>query len=71
MRAESAVEPTRSENITVTRRRSALWWGLGSAGAAAGSDATGVGPARSRMAAETFFESMAKGDAEFLEALIC
>ena len=27
MRAESAVEPTRSENITVTWRRSAVSWG--------------------------------------------
>ena len=27
MRAESAVEPTRSENITVTWRRSARSWG--------------------------------------------
>ena len=27
MRAESAVEPTRSENITVTWRRSAASWG--------------------------------------------
>ena len=30
MRAESAVEPTRSENITVTWRRSAVSWGFGS-----------------------------------------
>ena len=30
MRADSAVEPTKSENITVTWRRSALSWGLGS-----------------------------------------
>ena len=35
MRAESAVEPTRSENITVSWRRSALSCGFGSAGAAA------------------------------------
>ena len=30
MRADSAVEPTRSENITVTWRRSAVSWGFGS-----------------------------------------
>ena len=30
MRAESAVEPTRSENITVTWRRSAVSWAFGS-----------------------------------------
>ena len=30
MRAESAVEPTRSENITVTWRRSAVSWDFGS-----------------------------------------
>jgi hypothetical protein len=29
MRAESAVEPTRSENITVTWRRSAVSWAFG------------------------------------------
>ena len=33
MRAESAVEPTKSENITVTWRRSAVSWGFGSADA--------------------------------------
>ena len=33
MRAESAVEPTRSENITVTWRRSAVSWGCGSVNA--------------------------------------
>ena len=31
MRADSAVEPTKSENITVTWRRSAVSWGFGSA----------------------------------------
>ena len=30
MRADSAVEPTKSENITVTWRRSAVSWGFGS-----------------------------------------
>ena len=30
MRAERAVEPTRSENITVTCRRSAVSWGFSS-----------------------------------------
>ena len=35
MRAESAVEPTRSENITVTCRRSAVSWTSGAAGGAA------------------------------------
>ena len=33
MRAESAVEPTKSENITVTWRRSAVSWGFGSVSA--------------------------------------
>jgi hypothetical protein len=41
MRAESAVEPTRSENITVTWRRSAVSAGLGVAGRAAAMAATG------------------------------
>ena len=36
MRAESAVEPTRSENITVTWRRSAASWDAGSAAVAHG-----------------------------------
>ena len=33
MRADRAVEPTKSENITVTWRRSAASWGLGSVNA--------------------------------------
>ena len=41
MRAESAVEPTRSENITVTWRRSAVSTGCGVAGGAAATEATG------------------------------
>ena len=36
MRAESAVEPTRSENITVTWRRSAVFLGFRARGADAG-----------------------------------
>jgi hypothetical protein len=34
--ADSAVEPTKSENITVTWRRSAESWGFGSISGAAG-----------------------------------
>ena len=40
MRAESAVEPTRSENITVTWRRSAVSWGFGSVDAGCGDSRT-------------------------------
>ena len=40
MRAESAVEPTKSENITVTWRRSARSSGAGSG--AVGADARGL-----------------------------
>ena len=49
MRAESAVEPTRSENITVTWRRSAVSWGFGSVNAGCGD--TGAAPASSAIAA--------------------
>ena len=44
MRAESAVEPTRSDNITVTWRRSAVSWGFGSV-AVAGSSGARAAPA--------------------------
>ena len=47
MRAESAVEPTRSENITVTWRRSAV-----SCGAADGAVATAAFGALSRLLVE-------------------
>ena len=36
MRADSAVEPTKSENITVTWRRSAVSWAFGSVDAGCG-----------------------------------
>ena len=48
MRAESAVEPTRSENITVTWRRSAVSRGFNSA-AVTGFGALGDAPASSAM----------------------
>src|SRR4029077_22064 len=47
-RAESAVEPTRSENMTVTWRRSAVSWGFGAA--KTGSWADGAVPPSSRIA---------------------
>ena len=50
MRAESAVEPTRSENITVTWRRSAVSWGFGSVNAGCGD--AGAAPASSAIAAQ-------------------
>ena len=53
MRAESAVEPTKSENITVTWRRSAVSWGFGSVvGVAAG--VAGAVPVISVIAASIF-----------------
>ena len=50
MRAESAVEPTKSANITVTCRRSAVSWAFGSALATC-SVVGGVAPLSSPMAA--------------------
>ena len=52
MRAESAVEPTRSENITVTWRRSAVSWGFGSVNAGCGD--VGAAPASSAIARNIF-----------------
>jgi hypothetical protein len=49
MRAERAVEPTKSENITVTWRRSAASWGLGSVTAWT-CDVAGAAPASSLIA---------------------
>jgi hypothetical protein len=49
MRADNAVEPTRSENITVTWRRSAVSWGFGSLKAGAG-----LPPPNSAIAAKIF-----------------
>ena len=52
MRAESAVEPTRSKNITVTWRRSAVSWVFGSVNAGCGD--VGAAPASSTIAANIF-----------------
>ena len=51
MRADSAVEPTKSENITVTWRRSAASRALGSI---AGCGDTGKAPASSAIASSSF-----------------
>ena len=69
MRAESAVEPTRSENITVTWRRSAASWGCGSVRAQADGDAgrstpVKLGNRRKHLA------PMAERDAKLFEVLI-
>ena len=53
MRAESAVEPTKSENITVTWRRSAVSWAFDSV-AAMGAGAEGAAPVVSAIAASIF-----------------
>src|SRR6516225_258627 len=52
IRAESEVEPTRSENITVTCRRSAESWVFGCASTAAASLVTGAAPVSSLMTAQ-------------------
>ena len=52
MRAESAVDPTRSENITVTWRRSAVSWVFGSVNVGCGD--AGTGPPSSAIAANIF-----------------
>ena len=68
MRAESAVEPTRSENITVTWRRSAVSWVFGSVAV--------VGPAWCRRRAGKLADgrehlpAMPEQDADVLEVLI-
>src|SRR6516225_7096481 len=48
MRADNAVDPTRSENRTVTWRRSAVSWALGPNCAPLGSGAAGTAPASLR-----------------------
>ena len=68
MRAESAVEPTRSENITVTWRRSAVSWGFGSVRRRAAGVA-GAAPASSRDRAQ-HFPPMPERDADLFEVLI-
>ena len=68
MRVDSAVEPTKSENITVTWRRSAVSRAFGSA-PAAGSVVTGVAPPRLADGRE-HFPPMPKQDADVLEILI-
>ena len=66
IRAESAVEPTRSENITVTWRRSAVSWGFGSAGG----DSRRCRSASDRASSpdgRSIFRRCPSRDAEFLE----
>ena len=53
MRVESAVEPTRSQNMTVTWRRSAVYWGFGSL-AAVGFGVSGAVSVSSPMAAQHY-----------------
>ena len=53
LRADSAVEPTKSENITVTWRRSAECWGLGSVTAWT-CDVAGAAPASSLIARKIY-----------------
>src|SRR5271169_6106917 len=67
-RAEIAVEPTRSQNITVSWRRSAAS-GFG-AGSAAGRSAAGRPADSSRIARNSFLPSIAEDDAEFLQVLV-
>src|SRR4029077_4378918 len=52
MRADSAVEPTKSENITVTWRRSAASWVFGSVNAGCGE--VGAAPGSSAIARNIF-----------------
>ena len=59
MRPESAVEPTRSENMTVTWRRSAVSWALGSV-PTAGSVVNGAALLSSPIARKIFRRWIAK-----------
>ena len=68
MRADSAVEPTRSENITVTWRRSAVSWGLGPNRAPLGSGAAGTAPASLR--SREHYSPMPQQDAYVFQVLI-
>src|SRR4029077_17018525 len=68
MRAERAVEPTKSENITVTWRRSAASWGLGSVTAWT-CDVAGAAPASS-LIARRILRRITKEDAEVFQVLI-
>ena len=65
MRAESAVEPTKSENITVTWRRSAVSWGFGSI-----SGAAGRGSASKLADRAQYFAAITKDNADLFEVLI-
>ena len=75
MRAESAVEPTRSENITVTWRRSARSSGgaLGAVDAVAASTEGALPPAsvrRAAMASRSFTAMPKRRDAKLLQVLV-
>src|SRR4029077_2310888 len=67
MRAESAVDPTRSENMTVTWRRSAVSCVFGSE-RGAGSGVAGAAPQVGD--GSEHFSSMPEQDADVLEVLI-
>ena len=75
MRAESAVEPTRSENITVTWRRSARssGWALGALDAVVASTEGALPLASLRsaaMASSSFTRCPSDGDAKLLQVLV-
>ena len=75
MRAESAVEPTRSENITVTWRRSARssGWALGALDAVAASTEGALPLAslrRAAMASSSFTAVPNRRDAKLLQGLV-
>ena len=70
MRAESAVEPTRSENITVTWRRSAVSCGLRLGSRSGGLRCAGLAPASSLIARRALSADAQASDADLFEVLI-
>ena len=68
IRAESAVEPTRSENITVTWRRSAMFGVFGSINAGCGD--TGTALASSAIASQQLLAMAERHDADVLEIVV-
>ena len=70
MRADSAVEPTKSENITVTWRRSAVSRGETSTATVAPTASMQSGQLRRCWLSRAEFAAMAKQDTELLQVLI-
>ena len=71
IRAESAVEPTRSENITVTCRRSAVSWVSGPVAATGVGEGASGGATRAAIASSSFLRCPNDADADVLEIVVC